>query len=177
MQIGVQPCIESDRLKLRPYTLDDSKKIQLLAGDIRIAKETMNIPHPYEHDMAVLWIASLEDQWRNGERVEFAIIVKETDEYVGGMSFVEVNGDVAEIGYWIGEPYWNNGYCAEAGARLVEFGFAEMSLGKITARHLSTNPRSGNVLRKLGLVWKECSYQKDRDGNNVKFEFYETPSI
>ncbi len=176
MPAKIQPYLESARLILRPYGIGDSKDIQLLAGDFRVAKETMNIPHPYEDGMAEKWISSLKGKWEKRERVEYAIVTKKRFEYIGGMSFVEVNGDEAEIGYWLGFPYWNKGYCSEAGNLLVDFGFSEMSLSKITARHLSTNPRSGKVLEKLGLVRKESGYRNDRNGSNVKFEFYETSS-
>ena len=174
MQSTIQPCLESERLRLRPYKLTDSKDVSLLAGDIRVAKETMNIPHPYKEGTAEKWISSLDAKWNNRERVEFAITIKESSQYIGGISFVEIIGDEAEIGYWIGVPFWNKGYCTEAGKMLIDYGFSTMGLSKITARHLSTNPRSGKVLEKLGLVWKKSEYQNDRDGNHVKFEFYET---
>ena len=177
MRPGTQPELESERLRLRPYVLGDANAIQLLAGDIRIAKETMNICHPYEDGMAEKWILLLNDKWSKAERAEFAIVLKETSEYLGSMSFISVHGDEAEIGYRIGFPYWNNGYCTEAGRLLVAFGFTVMGLSKITARHLSSNPKSGKVLEKLGLVWKESKYRDDRTGNNVKLELYETPAI
>jgi ribosomal-protein-alanine N-acetyltransferase len=148
-----------------------------LAGDNRIAKETLNIRHPYEDGMAEKWISSLDSQWEKRERAEFAIVLKEESKYIGSMSFVSINGDKAEIGYWIGFPYWNNGYCTEAGKVLVEFGLTKMCLSKITARHLSTNPKSGKVLENLGLIWKESEYRNDRNGKSVQFEFYETPDV
>ena len=162
---------------MRPYVLGDAQDIQLLAGDIRIAKETMNIRHPYENGMAEKWISSLDSQWEKRERAEFAIVLREESNYIGSISFVSINGDEAEIGYWIGFPYWNNGYCTEAGKLLVEFGLTEMCLGKITARHLSTNPKSGKVLENLGLIWKESEYRNNRNGKSVQFEFYETPDV
>ena len=136
----------------------------------------MNIPHPYELGLAEEWISSLDEKWRNRETVEFAIIVKDDSELIGGMSFVKIDGDEAEIGYWLGVPYWNNGYCTEAGKLLVDYGRNDLSLRKITARHLSTNPMSGKVLKKLGLIWIKSEYRNDRYGNKVKFECYETPS-
>ena len=175
--MGAQPCLESDRLKLRPFSLSDSKDIQLLAGDFRVAKETMNIPHPYKDGVAEAWISSLEEKWKAGESVEYAITLKEHAQFIGVVSFVEVNGDEAEIGYWLGVPYWKKGYGTEAGRRLIEYGVSVMSLRKITALHLSTNPNSGRVLKKLGLDWKESLYLNDRDGNNAKFEFYQKTDL
>jgi len=169
--------LESERLILRPYVLADSRDVSLLAGDIRVARETMNIPHPYTEEMAKKWISSLITKWKNREKVEYAIMVKENSVYVGGVSFVEVHEPEAEIGYWIGVPYWNRGFCTEAGKLLLRYGKSEMFLSTISARCLSTNPKSGKVLEKLGLEWKASTYGDDRDGNNVKYEIYETPSI
>ena len=169
---SVQPCLESARIRLRPYTLCDAKDVALLAGDYRVAKETMNIPHPYNADEAEAWISSLDTAWCNRERAEYAIILKKDDQYIGGISFFDINGDEAEIGYWIGVPYWNKGYCTEAGQRLVQFGRSALSLRKITAMHLASNPKSGKVLKNIGLDWRESGYRKDRDGKRVRYEFY-----
>ena len=175
IQSKSQPRLQSKRLTLRPYTLADAAEVQVLAGDNRIAKQTMSIRHPYEDGMAEKWISSLDEKWQKRERVEFAIILKENSTYIGSMSFVSVEGVEAEIGYWIGYPYWNNGYCTEAGKLLVKFGLTKMCLNKITARHLATNPASGKILENLGLIWSKSEYQKDRYGKSVKFEFFETP--
>ena len=168
-----QPVLESDRLLLRPYILDDAADVQRLAGDIRVAKETMNIPHPYKDGMAELWISSLAQKWRRKVRVEYAVLRKSDAVYTGGMSFVSVDGTEAEIGYWVGAPFWGNGYCTEAGKRLIEFGETELGLQKLTARHLSSNPASGKVLRNLGLTWRGQIRAPDRNDNSVALEVYE----
>ena len=51
-----QPNIETPNLILRPFTLSDSLVVAELAGDIRVAETTLNIPHPYRHDLAISWI-------------------------------------------------------------------------------------------------------------------------
>ena len=111
------------------------------------------------------------------ESLPIGYIVKGKIKLVGCMSFVELKGQEAEIGYWIGFPYWRNGYCTEAGRLLIDFGLKEMSLRKITGRHLSTNPVSGKVLENLGLSWIKSECGTDRNGDFVKFEFYEMPGI
>ena len=55
----------------------------------------------------------------------------------------------AELGYWIGVPYWNRGYATEAGKALVDYGFDELGLNRIEAHCMARNPASGRVLEKL----------------------------
>ena len=57
----------------------------------------------------------------------------------------------AEIGYWIGKPFWNNGYCTEAARAVVAYGFDVLGLERIFAHYLARNPASGRVLIKLGM--------------------------
>ena len=54
----------------------------------------------------------------------------------------------AEIGYWIGMEYWNQGYCSEAGRILVRFGFDTLKLHRIEGRHPMRNPAPGPMQRK-----------------------------
>jgi RimJ/RimL family protein N-acetyltransferase len=57
----------------------------------------------------------------------------------------------AELGYWIGVPFWNRGYCTEATRALVDLGFRSLGLHRIQARHLTRNPASGRVMLTLGM--------------------------
>jgi RimJ/RimL family protein N-acetyltransferase len=56
------------------------------------------------------------------------------------------------MGYWIGKPFWNNGYCTEAARAVVEYGFGPLGLERIYANYLARNPASGRVLHKLGMT-------------------------
>ena len=55
------------------------------------------------------------------------------------------------MGYWIGLPYWNNGYCTEAARAVVDFAFTDLGLHRIFAHHLVRNPASGRVMQKIGM--------------------------
>jgi len=56
-----------------------------------------------------------------------------------------------EFGYWLGKPYWKQGYATEAARRLVAFAFDDMKADYVWAGWFHDNPRSGNVLAKLGV--------------------------
>lgn len=150
-----QPSFESERLRLRPLRQDDAAAVKLLAGDIRAAQTTQNIPHPYEDGMAEAWIATQAEQWRAGTEAVFAITLPADDRLVGvtGLRLVPAHRH-AELGYWIGFPYWNQGYATEAARSAVAFGFGTLGLHRIYARHMTRNPASGAVMRKLGMTYE-----------------------
>jgi RimJ/RimL family protein N-acetyltransferase len=62
----------------------------------------------------------------------------------------------AELGYWIGKPYWNAGLCTEAGRVILRYAFSELCLMRVHAVHLTRNPASGRVLQKLGMRHEGC---------------------
>jgi RimJ/RimL family protein N-acetyltransferase len=59
--------------------------------------------------------------------------------------------DRADLGYWIGTSYWNNGYATEAGRAMLDYAFRIRGLNKVTAHYFAKNPASGRVLEKIGL--------------------------
>ena len=57
----------------------------------------------------------------------------------------------AELGYWVGKPFWGRGYATEAAGSIVDFGFDQLGLNRITAGHMVRNPASGRVMQKIGM--------------------------
>src|ERR1700754_2539273 len=68
---------------------------------------------------------------------------------MGGCGLHLSNG-AFELGYWYGKPYWRQGYATEAARRVLDFAFAELDAPSVWAGWFHDNPRSGNVLAKLG---------------------------
>ncbi|MEW6355103.1 MAG: GNAT family N-acetyltransferase [Planctomycetota bacterium] len=147
------PTLKTERLVLRPFRPEDAGDVQRLAGDRAIADTTQNIPHPYEDGMAEEWIAKHQAIFDGGTGVTFAITLKSTSELIGAISLMGIiRGHRAELGYWIGRPYWRQGYCTEAARAVVRYGFEELDLNRIHATHFSRNPASGRVMQKLGMT-------------------------
>ncbi|MFT5561664.1 MAG: RimJ/RimL family protein N-acetyltransferase [Candidatus Azotimanducaceae bacterium] len=152
------PILESERLILRAFAPADALDVQTLAGAFEIADTTMAIPHPYEDGMAESWISSREAAFIESEAVSFAIVMKPgtglADEaLVGAISLMNLEPDrQAEVGYWLGLPYWGKGYGTESLKRLVEYAFNDLNLAELYAHHLTRNPASGRVLVKAGFV-------------------------
>ncbi len=157
------PTLHTPRLVLRPLTLDDAPDVQRLAGAREVAATTRNIPHPYEDGMAEAWISGLPDLIAQGKRIPLAITLRSTGAFIGTIALgLHREDDCAELGYWIGVPYWNQGYCTEAAATLLEYGFRTLGLNRIFAAHLARNPASGRVMAKIGMVQEGCLRQHIR---------------
>jgi RimJ/RimL family protein N-acetyltransferase len=152
------PALRSTRLVLRPFVAADAPIVQAFAGARAIADTTLSIPHPSPEGGAAAWIASHADARVRGLAVQYAITHGESradmaaDSFIGTVSLgIDRHADMAEMGYWIGEPHWGRGYCTEAATRLLQFAFAEIGLNRVFARYLCRNPASGRVLSKLGM--------------------------
>lgn len=152
--MALQPTLRSDRLVLRPFTLADAPDVQRLAGDRDIASTTLNIPHPYEDGIAETWISGHREQFEKGEQASFAVVL-EDGTLIGAIGLhIGQQHERAELGYWIGKPYWGNGYCTEAAKAVLCYGFKTLGLNRIQARHLARNPASGRVMQKIGMRYE-----------------------
>ncbi len=161
------PTLYTPRLTLRPFALADAPRVQELAGDPRVAATTAHIPHPYPNGLADEWIRSHAPLAQDDKQFNFAVTltgtrtpgrerdVFETGHLIGSVSLI-LSSDPeqrrAELGYWIGTPYWNRGFATEAAHAVLAFGFIRKELRRIVARHTSNNPASGRILQKLGMT-------------------------
>lgn len=144
--------METPRLMLRPFTLADAPRVQQLAGAREVAAMTAVIPHPYPDGAAEAWIG-LHDKQAAENHYTWAVVLRASGELIGCVGIGEDKPHQrGELGYWIGRPYWGQGYCTEAARPVVAFAFARMGLNKVTSRHFATNPASGRVMQKLGMI-------------------------
>ncbi|MET3290867.1 UNVERIFIED_CONTAM: ribosomal-protein-alanine N-acetyltransferase [Brevibacillus sp. OAP136] len=146
------PVLETERLRLRPLEQSDADAVQTLAGNVEVARTTLSIPHPYPDGAAEAWIRSAHQSATTGEHYAFAIVRKVDGALLGCISLgVTKPHNRAELGYWLGVPYWGQGYVTEAARRILTFGFTELSLNKIIAIAMTKNPASVSVMRKIGM--------------------------
>jgi len=152
------PTLTTPRLCLRPFTLDDANSVQALAGAYEVAANTLTMPHPYKDGMAEEWIASHESAWNSGASLTLAIALSPQ---VSGVehSIIGAIGlglcpehQRAGLGYWLGVPYWNQGYMTEAARAVVSYGFETLDLNRIEAGHYGRNPASGRAMQKIGMT-------------------------
>ena len=145
---GCIPVLETERLVLRAPRFEDIKQVAKLANDRRVAENTLRIPHPYAVADAQEWIAAANT--RPGE--ETYLIEREGD-VVGACGFDLCRSTEPEIGYWIGAPYWGQGYATEAVRALIDHAFETREDKALQAGARVSNPASRRVLEKCGFQW------------------------
>tara|TARA_R110000824_G_scaffold118960_9_gene271717 strand:+ start:21518 stop:22045 length:528 start_codon:yes stop_codon:yes gene_type:complete len=158
--------LTTERLVLRPFTLDDAPRVRELVGNWNVASMLARVSYPYGQELAEEWITSHPEGRATGRHIPFAI--EKNGELVGcvGMDR-EDTSQAYEIGYWVGEPYWNQGIATEAGRAIVAHAFDQTPATHLTAGHLAENHASGSVLTKLGFrytgetdLWSEARRAK-----------------
>jgi RimJ/RimL family protein N-acetyltransferase len=125
----------------------DVPVIVQLAGDRRVAENTARIPHPYTAADAEGLLASINQ--KGGETV-FAL---ELDGALIGMSGLDPRTDGAELGYWLGVPFWGCGYATEAVRAVIDYAFSELGHELLHSGARVSNPASRRVLEKCGFQW------------------------
>ncbi len=140
------------QITLRPWRRSDLSSLVRYANNRKIWLNLREIfPHPYTRVEAEKWIAICESN--QGPTTHFAI---ELDgEAIGGVG-CQLLGDVhcktAEIGYWLGEPFWERGIATAALTQMTDYAFHTFALERIQAFVFEWNTASARVLEKAGYV-------------------------
>jgi [ribosomal protein S5]-alanine N-acetyltransferase len=151
--MSTQPTLETPRLKLRPYTEADIPELLPLIGTREVAATTLRIAHPYTEQDAKAFLELAKDP----DKLWLAITLRSNGRQIGGIGLrVEKQHQHAELGYWLGVPFWGHGYATEAAADIVRYGFETLALHRIFASHFKHNPASGRILKKVGMKYEGC---------------------
>ncbi len=149
--------LQTNRLTLRTYSPSDIPALVPLIGAREVAATTLRIPHPYAESLARDYIGRVQEDLASGSCLRLAIILRLSDSLCGGVGLmIEPDHHRAELGYWIGVPYWGNGYATEAATAVVKYGFETLGLHRIFAGHFANNPASARVLKKIGMRHEGC---------------------
>ena len=136
--------LRTERLILRPFTRADAPAIVALVGDPRVATMLADITLPFDEQSARLWLQPAWGDLRLG--------IDRDGELIGGVSYHVYSGAIGGIGYWLGHPFWGQGYASEAAGAVVRSGFARDRLQLFHSAHFVDNPASGRILTRLGFV-------------------------
>ncbi|MEE2949220.1 MAG: GNAT family N-acetyltransferase [Chloroflexota bacterium] len=147
--------LQTERLQLRPFNLSDAPDFQRLAGDKDVASTTLSIEHPYEDGLAEQWIRSSQIKSAAGDLITFAITLLTDCSFLGSISLHPNDSrKQSEISYWIGKPYWNQGYATEAVAGVLSYAFNNLKFERVYAAHFTRNIASGRVMQKAGMLYE-----------------------
>lgn len=155
------PTLETERLLLRPFTLADESAMYALASDPEIARFVRFEAHRSPAETRAFLELVLE-HYEQGDPFAWAIVLREDERLIGSCGFVSHSAarKSAEIGYWLGRPYWGKGYAVEAARALVTCGFEQMGLECVEAKCFLANRAGRRVIEKLGMKL-EGSYRDE----------------
>ena len=159
--------IDIGEWQIRSFREDDADALARLANNRRIWRNLNDyFPHPYTLGDANGWI-----EFTQQEEPERNFAIASATQVVGGIG-LKLREDVfrrsAEIGYWLGEPYWGRGIATEALQALTDYAFEAFDLVRIDAGVFEWNPASCRVLEKVGYV-REARLRKSvvKDGQVI----------
>jgi RimJ/RimL family protein N-acetyltransferase len=144
--------LETERLILRGWKEDDASSLFKYASDDRIGPSAGWLPHKdVGYSRAVIRTIFAKDE-------VYAICIKgQEKEPVGSIGLTlkgsperPIEEGTAELGYWIGYPYWNNGYVTEAVKEVMRHGFEDLGLHRIVCGYFDGNNSSKKVQEKCG---------------------------
>lgn len=157
--------MKESHVRIEPVEPCHIPAIQELASDPAIG-EMSNVPSPYPPTGAVQFVQWASEGRQAGTLYAFAVISQERG-CVGICSLIGVSAEEgrAELGYWIGKPYWGQGMATTAGRLVLAYAFHELGLRLVTAGCLQRNTPSVRVLEKLGFCLNQVrpmTFQKTR---------------
>ncbi|MBP2098513.1 GNAT family N-acetyltransferase [Enterococcus rivorum] len=140
--------LETERLWLRPVTLEDAEDMFEYASD----EETVAYVFPLNQELAETR-KNIAAYFMNEPLGKYGIELKETNKFIGTVDLRvdEVNA-IGEIGYTLNKAFWGQGYMPEATKELLRLCFEELNLMRVFAIHDEENLKSGRVMEKVGMT-------------------------
>jgi RimJ/RimL family protein N-acetyltransferase len=142
--------LETERLLLRAPHAADIPAMLPLIGDWEVAKNLGRVPHPYSEDDANEFMTRNAQARAMGQDYSFAVTRKSDGAFMGICGLHLRPPGHFEFGYWLGKPFWNQGYATEAARRLASHAFCDLKIERLMAGWYHDNPASGHVLAKIG---------------------------
>lgn len=158
------PTIETERIILRPLTVDDAKDVFEWTGDKRVA-EYMIYPYHKRIEVTEEWLKSLkilENEYTWG-------FVRKSDGKLigsGGIRF-RIDENAWSFGYNFRYDCWGNGYATETAKRMIKYVIENHNAKDFVAEHALENYASGRVIEKCGLVFDRYSEYTKFDGSKT----------
>jgi 8-oxo-dGTP diphosphatase len=144
---------ETPRLRLRPLIEADCPRLVALAGEANVARMTAFIPHPFNDRDAIEFLAKAAIEEQAGKARVFAIERRLEPGLIGCVAFA-IEDTAAEFSYWIGKPYWRQGFALEAMGAIIDFVFRNGAVAEATAQVMEENLPSARLLENAGFQFR-----------------------
>lgn len=150
--------LSEGNITLRPLAENDQKSLAVLANNKKIWDNVRDrLPHPYTEEDAKAFISFVQQ-----EETPMTFAIEFNQEFCGVIGLVaqtDIHRKSAEIGYWLGEPFWNKGIATTAVKLITQYGLHQLDFIRIFAGIFEYNTSSMRVLEKNGYV-KDAVFKK-----------------
>ncbi|MDO8517039.1 MAG: GNAT family protein [Nanoarchaeota archaeon] len=150
--------LETQRLILRDLTMKDARDSLKNLNNLNISQYLLSVSYPYTKKNAEWWVNHCKEQQKIKPRTsyEFGIVIKPIKEVVGGIGLTHIDYEqgTAELGYWIAETHWRNGYVSEGVRKLIDYSFNTLKLRRLTIPAFATNKGSNGLAKSLGFTYE-----------------------
>lgn len=161
------PRLETERLILRKFTEDDLEALYYIHSDEEVNRFLPWFPLRNMEDARAFYEERFMSRYREERAYNYAVCLKENDYPVG---YVNVSMDDSyDFGYGLRRECWHRGIITEAGKAVIEQLMRD-GIPYITATHDVNNPRSGRVMKRLGMKYR-YSYQEQWQPKNIQVIF------
>lgn len=143
------PILETERLILRPISLDDAPDIQKHINNWNIIRY-ITAPWPYPDGAALGHIEATLSDVEKGNQISWVITLKETNKLIGRIDYCDLLEESPKRGFWLAEPFQGQGYMTESVISTQDYMFFEYGLEKITVSNIKSNQGSRRVKEKTG---------------------------
>ena len=152
--------LHTDNLVIKKPSEKHLKSLIKELNNWNISKWLIEVPYPYSIDDAKYWIKKTKQD-------QYSLNIYLKNKLIGGVSLTNQRENSKwELGYWIGEEYWGNGYAIEACENLISYFFSNTNNSIIYASHMKDNIKSKKIIIKLGfkLVSSGKKFSISRNG-------------
>ena len=161
--------IETERLILRRFTLDDAP--QMYANWASDPEVTRYLTWPAHASVEVtrMVISDWVKRYEQLDTYHWGLELKETGELIGDLALVRIDESIeeGEVGWCMGRAWWGRGLMPEAGRAMLKYLFDEVGFNRVMAKHDVNNPKSGRAMQKIGMLYEGTQRQAGRNNQGL----------
>lgn len=162
--------LETERLILREWTMDDADALFAVVGDAEVMKWVEDGKPWASIEVAREWLRGVVENYRKRGYSRWAVVEKEGGRVVGSCGFAPLpwSGEI-DFGYLLVRDRWGRGYATEVGRAALLYGFGRLGFVEVVASIAPENAASRRVIEKLGFVYRGLEHQP---GDSEESEIY-----